>query len=231
MPRRSLSRGVCDDALSRQHAIPLTGPLADDVDALSVDEPEFSEILGVHEHDIAPLADAAVPVVQTVDGRVELVMRSEGLQDEPPWRTLEVLELVDRDDGLALRAVEPALVAPASSTTWNVEGMKLDAGGREFVLALVRDFDGDGKKDALAVVRPPPAERKPGASTGDLVFIGGGENAHAAVIASGPALAAQASCAPVARLEKIGPRSAFAEMVQNGLLHGVLPGMSAPSST
>jgi hypothetical protein len=116
---------------------------------------------------------------------------------------------IDVDGG---SMVEPSLVAPADAMTWNVEGMKLDAGGREFVLALLRDFDGDGKKDALAIVRPPAAERKPGSSTGDLVFISGADNAHIAMIASGPALAPQSSCAPVARLEKIGPRAAFAEI-------------------
>jgi hypothetical protein len=107
---------------------------------------------------------------------------------------------------------EPALVAPPSSTSWTVSGVTIEAGGREIVLALVQDFDGDGKKDALAVVRPPPAERKPAAATGELVFISGAEGARAAAIASGPALGVHPSCAPIARLEKIGPRSAFAEI-------------------
>ncbi len=108
--------------------------------------------------------------------------------------------------------VQPALVAPPGSTSWTVEGMTLEAGGREIVLALFGDFDGDEKKDALAIVRPPAAERKPGSPTGDLVFISGREGARAAAIASGPPLGAQTSCAPTARLERIGPRSAFAEI-------------------
>ncbi|MDF2692560.1 MAG: hypothetical protein K0S65_943, partial [Labilithrix sp.] len=109
--------------------------------------------------------------------------------------------------------VEPALVAPPASTSWQTNGMTLEAGGREFVLALVGDFDGDAKKDALAIVRPVQAERKPGSSTGELVFFhGGGDGFPAGAIASGPALGVQPSCVPTARLEKIGPRSAFAEI-------------------
>jgi hypothetical protein len=108
--------------------------------------------------------------------------------------------------------VQPARVAPPGSTSWTVDGMTLEAGGREIVLALFGDFDGDDKKDALAIVRPPVAERKPGTPTGDLVFISGREGSHAAAIASGPALGVQSSCAPTARLERIGPRSAFAEI-------------------
>lgn len=109
--------------------------------------------------------------------------------------------------------VEPALVAPPGSTSWQTNGMTLEAGGREIVMALVGDFDGDEKKDALAIVRPVTAERKPGSSTGELVFFhGGAEGQPAGAIASGPALGVQSSCAPTARLEKIGPRSAFAEI-------------------
>ncbi|MBX3216946.1 MAG: hypothetical protein KF850_33245 [Labilithrix sp.] len=109
--------------------------------------------------------------------------------------------------------VEPALVAPPASTSWQTNGMTLEAGGREIVMALVGDFDGDGQRDALAIVRPPAAERRPGSSTGELVFFrGGGDGAPAAAVAAGPALGVQPSCAPTARLEKIGPRSAFAEI-------------------
>ncbi len=116
-------------------------------------------------------------------------------------------------EGGATTLVEPALVAPPASTSWQTNGMTLEAGGREIVLALVGDFDGDGKKDALAIVRPPTAERKPGSSTGELVFFrGGAEGGPPGAIAAGPALGVQTSCVPTARLEKIGPRSAFAEI-------------------
>ncbi len=124
------------------------------------------------------------------------------------------------DSGLAAN-VEPALVAPPNATSWAVEGMTLEpGGGREVALALVRDFDGDGKKDALAVVRLPLAERKPGTPTGELVFFHGGDGTKApGAIAIGPPLAMQPSCSPIARLEKIGPRSAFAE-IGSGCVRG-----------
>lgn len=107
--------------------------------------------------------------------------------------------------------VEPALVAPPASTRFEASGMVLEAGGREIALALVRDFDGDGKKDALAIVRPPLAERRPGSITGELVYFRGTGGPPTAV-AAGPKLGVHPSCAPAARLEKIGPRSAFAEI-------------------
>jgi hypothetical protein len=114
-----------------------------------------------------------------------------------------------RDGG---NPIEPALVAPLAATKWETNGITLEAGGREIVLALVGDYDGDGKKDALAIVRPAAAERKPGSSTGELVFFHGGDSMPAGAIAAGPALGMQPSCMPTARLEKIGPRSAFAEI-------------------
>lgn len=91
--------------------------------------------------------------------------------------------------------------------------MKIELGAeREIVMALVRDFDGDGTKDALVIARPPASERKPSSPTGDLVFLRGGEGARPSIVASGPPLGLQAACVPTARLEKIGPRSAFAEI-------------------
>ncbi len=108
--------------------------------------------------------------------------------------------------------VEPALVAPPGATSWQTNGLTLEAGGREIVVALIGDFDGDGRKDALAIARPVPADRKPGSSTGDLLFFHGGGGGPAGAIASGPALGTNPSCTPTARLERIGPRSAFAEI-------------------
>lgn len=111
----------------------------------------------------------------------------------------------ERPSGL----VEPALAAPPGVTSWTTSGMTLEAGGREIVLALVRDFDGDGRSDALAIIRSP--EQRPGAPTGELVYFSGAGGPPGA-IALGPELGIEPSCVPTARLEKIGPRSAFAEI-------------------
>jgi len=99
--------------------------------------------------------------------------------------------------------VEPALVAPPGTTTWTVGGLTLDAGGREIVQAILGDFDGDGEKEAVAIVRAAKA------GTGDLFVFRRGTPA---LIANGPPLPIHPSCAPVLRLERIGPRTAFAEM-------------------
>jgi len=112
---------------------------------------------------------------------------------------------------------EPALLAPPRSSMWRVSGMDLLAPeGRELIAAIVRDFDGDGQPDALAIVRPPAAtERRPN-------DVGAAQLVHYAGVAAGPPVVSVVTtapepkvlpgCVPVARLERIGARSAFAEV-------------------
>lgn len=58
-------------------------------------------------------------------------------------------------------AEEPALVAPPNVSQWSVEGMTLVAPpDMVFASAVVRDFDGDGAKDAVAVLRGAAAPDK-----------------------------------------------------------------------
>lgn len=122
-----------------------------------------------------------------------------------------VLAALEAGDDAGTLALEPALVAPLGLRTWVARGVPLDAGeGRELALALMRDIDGDGRDDALVVTRP--AGGAQGAV--DLVLARGGAptgtpNKRLAV---GPALRASDACVPVARLERIGSRSAFAEI-------------------
>ena len=120
------------------------------------------------------------------------------------------------DGGAPRAAAEPALVAPASATTWKVEGMELVApNGRELVMAIVRDFDGDGTKDALAIVRAPAPTGGPPGEVGPAEIVhyaGTSSPPRATVIATAPPPRTDASCTPVARLERVGPRSAFAEV-------------------
>lgn len=126
------------------------------------------------------------------------------------------------DGGSRLSTAEPALLAPTGATTWKVEGLDLTAPpDRELVSAIVRDFDGDGKKDALAIVRPVAAPAKPGdsASAAPLAeivhYAGSSSPLVATVVAVAPPSRPDASCtqlARVERLERIGPRSALAEI-------------------
>lgn len=110
--------------------------------------------------------------------------------------------------------VEPALTAPPNTTTWKLEGIELVApSGRELLAALVRDFDGDGKNDALAIVRALPGEgAKADSATYEIVhYAGGASSPSARTVATAPPARAE-GCAPVVRLERVGPRSAFAEL-------------------
>jgi hypothetical protein len=112
--------------------------------------------------------------------------------------------VVEIDSGTTI--IESALALPPGTTSWRAEGLEIEAGeGREITLALVRDFDGDGAKDALVVVR----ETTDAKTAGQLLYVSPG---GATTVATGPPLSVDASCTPAARLEKIGPRSAFAEI-------------------
>jgi hypothetical protein len=123
------------------------------------------------------------------------------------------------DAGLTPATAEPALVAPANATTWKVEGIELVAPpGRELLYAIVRDLDGDGKKDALAIVRPlviggAPPGKPNDAGAAEIVFYAGSSSPAApSVIATAPPPRVDGACTPLARLERIGPRSALAEL-------------------
>jgi len=106
----------------------------------------------------------------------------------------------------------PATVAPVGSSRWSLEGLTLQApDGKVVVSAVVRDFDGDGIKDAFAVLRATD-----GAGPAELAYYRGAEHADAL---QGPALfappenqASEPGCAAVDRLMAIGPRSILAEL-------------------
>ncbi|HEY8074957.1 MAG TPA: hypothetical protein VIF62_12625, partial [Labilithrix sp.] len=109
-------------------------------------------------------------------------------------------------------AAEPALVAPPNATTWNVEGLTLRAPeGKELLFAIVRDLDGDGTKDALAIARAPAPKDEPNrVGPAEIVAYVGSHEPRSIVAAPDPR--ADAGCTPVARLERVGARSAFAEV-------------------
>jgi len=119
------------------------------------------------------------------------------------------------DAGARTSAAEPALLAPAGSKSWKVDGLELAAPpGTELLSAIVRDFDGDGKKDALALVRPPAPPGKPNdVGAAQIVYYAGTSSpARASSITVAPDPRVDAACTPVARLERIGPRSALVEV-------------------
>ncbi len=118
-------------------------------------------------------------------------------------------------------AGEAAVVAPPGLAHWEVDGVKLDAPeGDVFVSALVRDFDGDGAREAFAIVRPADVNdpgvlayyRAPVAVGASAVAGAGGTDSGAPVTFAPPGLARDASCVPVGRLVVAGKRSVLAEL-------------------
>ncbi len=108
-------------------------------------------------------------------------------------------------------AEQGAVAAPPNTTTFNVDGLTLVApAGRDIVLALVRDFDGDGAKDAVAVVRTPSPP-----DAGEAVYYRGraGSAVEAPVaLATVPLIAVEPPCVPVARLGQVGKSSVVVEV-------------------
>jgi hypothetical protein len=110
--------------------------------------------------------------------------------------------------GPAAFSGEPATVAPPGLSQWTVDGVPLAApDGTVFVLAVVRDFDGDGTKSGFAVVRPAD-----GNDPGHVVFYGGTPSAKPVTFDPPAELARDASCTPIDRLEVVGAHSVLAEL-------------------
>jgi len=118
---------------------------------------------------------------------------------------------VTPDAGRAAFAVEPAAIAPPGASRWSIDGVVLQApDGQVIVSAVVRDFDGDGAKDAFAIVRAADAN-----DPGELAYYRGLYHADALRVQSAfppPALPRDPGCNPVDRLVAIGPRSVLVEL-------------------
>jgi hypothetical protein len=116
------------------------------------------------------------------------------------------------DAGRTAFVLVPATVAPPGASGWTVDGVTLMAPeGQIIVSALVRDFDGDGTKDAFAIVRA-----NEGNDPGELAYYRGLEHADAlqaaALFAPPESSARDPSCGLVDRLAAVGPRSVLAEL-------------------
>ena len=76
-------------------------PLRDEVDRIPVRESQAGKVIRVDEHHPPAAPDAAVAVVHAVDRGVVLVVRANGLQQQPARGHLQGLHLVDGEDGPA----------------------------------------------------------------------------------------------------------------------------------
>jgi len=101
-----------------------------------------------------------------------------------------------------------ATVAPPGTAEWTLDGVTLEApAGQVFVLGIVADFDGDGAKDAFAVVRPTD-----GSDWGQIAFFRASSLATPTLFAPPVGLTSGSVCTRTARLLRIGARSVLGEV-------------------
>lgn len=104
---------------------------------------------------------------------------------------------------------QPAFVAPPGTSRWSVGGIDIVApAGREFVSAIVEDFDGDERKDAVVLVRPSAADAAEGNAPVEIVHYA---RDVATTVAVTPQARAEEGCSPVNRIERVGPHSVAVE--------------------
>lgn len=119
------------------------------------------------------------------------------------------------DEAGAFHAREAA-VAPPSTTRWTLDGVELVAPPeQEILLGLVADLDGDGTRDAVALVAPPVVDPDAGVQPAQAVFFRGGAGGVLGppqIVAAPPALSLGAGCAPKRRLALVGKHSVAVEI-------------------
>ncbi len=109
--------------------------------------------------------------------------------------------------------------APANATEWIEAGLTLRApAGSTFQRGLFRDFDGDGKDDALVVARPQNVQ------DALVVFYpsSAGPTPPAVVVVAQSKLAGDDSCSLASRIEPAGAKSALVELSLACAGHGTL---------
>jgi hypothetical protein len=103
-----------------------------------------------------------------------------------------------------------AVLAPPGTTRWTLDGLTLEAPkGKVFAVGLTGDFDGDGRTDAIVVVRnaEPP-------DLGEVwVYRGNAGEPGTGALGGGPPPATlDPSCSPTDRLVRIGAHAALVEL-------------------
>jgi hypothetical protein len=104
-----------------------------------------------------------------------------------------------------------ATQAPPSSTRWTLDGVTLSApAGMVFELAVVRDFDADGKTDAAALVRRADQEN----DLGTLLYYhaDGTGLASPITVAPSPTFTTTGTCTPKRTMSGIGRHSVWLEL-------------------
>ncbi len=123
-----------------------------------------------------------------------------------------------RTDGGAL-PLGSAKDAPPNATEWSEAGLSLQAPpGTLFQRGLFRDFDGDGKDDALVVAR------RENVQDAAVLFYASaaGATPPPVVVVPQSKLAGDATCSLTSRIEPAGARSALVELSLSCAGHGTL---------
>ncbi|HEY1959623.1 MAG TPA: hypothetical protein VGH28_28635 [Polyangiaceae bacterium] len=125
----------------------------------------------------------------------------------------ESAEVLDAGDDAAEAAVEiSATTAPAHASSWTLSGLALVAPpAMVFELGVVRDFDGDGKPDAVAIARNKTEEN----DFGTLLYYHGENGGLAAplTVAVPPALGPKGvACTPKRTMSAVGRHSLWLEL-------------------
>ncbi len=109
-------------------------------------------------------------------------------------------------------AERDASAAPPSTAQWSLDGVTLQApDGLVFASAITGDFDGDGAREAFAIVRPADGN-DPGEA---LYYRGNGDDerlAVAATFAPPAGLSRSAECTAIDRLVGLGAHSVLVEL-------------------
>jgi len=101
-----------------------------------------------------------------------------------------------------------ATQAPPATSRWTTGGMTLAAPtGQVFELAVVRDFDGDGKPDAAALVRRADQD----SDLGTLLYFHAGD-ATPVTVSPSPTFVTNGACTPKRTMSGIGRHSVWLEL-------------------
>ena len=106
-------------------------------------------------------------------------------------------------------AEQLAVVAPPNATRWALDGLPLVAPeGKVFAVGLAGDFDGDGRTDAMAIVRSAEAP-----DLGEVwVYLGSAGGGSGVRVGGPPSATFDPSCSSTDRLVRTGAHAVLAEL-------------------
>jgi hypothetical protein len=114
--------------------------VADQIHDRALCESRLADVRGVEHHDAALVADAAVAVVESVDGRVELIVAADGHHQKLAGREFVSRQGVHGELGLARRGFPHAFAREVG---------QVESAGAAHALVVILEADDDAR-DAFA---------------------------------------------------------------------------------